>query len=106
MTEESELIALIDMIHEALLDGNLWPKVLVKLAGTAGAAQISVSSLNHQTGKFTALAPLTDPDLITSYTEYWRHHNPLSQAAFSWPAGKIYSRRFDAARGVFPHPCL
>lgn len=91
MTEESELIALIDTIHEALLDGNLWPKVLVKLAGTAGAAQIGVSCLNHHTGKFTALAPLTDPGLVASYTEYWRHHNPLWQAASSWPAGKIYT---------------
>ena len=91
MSEESELIALIDLIHEALVDGNLWPRVLIKLADAAGAAQIGMSSCDRQTGKFTTLAPRTDPDSIASYTEYWRHHNPLWEATFPWAAGKPYT---------------
>ncbi len=91
MSEESELFALIDLIHEALLDGSLWPSVLVRLADATGAAQISMSSREPQTGMFTALAPRTDPDFVASYTEYWRHHNPLLPATFRWPAGKIYA---------------
>jgi len=91
MSEESDLIELIDLIHEALLDGNLWPRVLVRLADAAGAAQISMTSRDQQTGMFTTLAPRTDPDLIAAYSDYWRHHNPLWHATFQWPAGKIYS---------------
>ncbi len=41
MSEESELFALIDLIHEALLDGNVWANVLTKFADLTGAAQIS-----------------------------------------------------------------
>jgi hypothetical protein len=44
MSEESDLIGLIDLIHEALLDGNLWPSVLAKIADAAGANQIGMSS--------------------------------------------------------------
>jgi DNA-binding CsgD family transcriptional regulator len=90
MSEENDLIALIDLIHEALLDGNLWPSVLMKLADATGAAQIGMSSRDHQTGKFTTLAPRTDSESIASYTDYWRHHNPLWEATFPWPAGKVY----------------
>jgi DNA-binding CsgD family transcriptional regulator len=91
MSEESDLIGLIDLIHEALLDGNLWPSVLAKIADAAGANQIGMSSRDQQTGKFTILAPRTDPQLIASYAEYWRHHNPLWQATVPWPAGKTYT---------------
>ena len=91
MSEESELFGLIDLIHEDLLDGNLWPSVLVRLADAAGAAQISLTSRDQQTGLFTTLAPRTDPDWIAAYKEYWRHHNPLLPATFRWPAGKMYS---------------
>jgi DNA-binding CsgD family transcriptional regulator len=91
MSEESELFALIDLIHEALLDGNLWPSVLLRLADATGAAQIGMTSGDQKTGVFTTLAPRTDPDFIEAYKEYWRHHNPLWHATFLWPAGKMYS---------------
>jgi DNA-binding CsgD family transcriptional regulator len=91
MNEESDLIALIDLIHEALLDGNLWPAVLTKLADATGASQIGMSSRDLQTGNFTTLAPRTQPEAISAYAEYWRHHNPLWEATCPWPAGKIYT---------------
>ncbi|HTV33904.1 MAG TPA: helix-turn-helix transcriptional regulator [Methylocella sp.] len=91
MSEESDLIELIDLIHEALLDGNLWPRVLVRLADATGAAQISMTSRDQQTGMFTTLSPRTDPDWIAAYSDYWRHHNPLWRATFQWPAGETYS---------------
>jgi hypothetical protein len=37
MSEESDLVALIELIHEALLDSNLWPSVLVRLADATGS---------------------------------------------------------------------
>jgi hypothetical protein len=32
MNGDSELVALVDLIYEAVLDSGLWPSVLVKLA--------------------------------------------------------------------------
>src|ERR1700756_331676 len=101
MSEENDVIVLIDLIHEALLDGNLWPSVLMKLADATGAAQIGMSSRDHQTSKFATLAPRTDPDSIAAYTQYWRHHNPLWEATFPWPAGKIYALDDLMAREEF-----
>ena len=91
MRKESDLIELIDLIHEALLNSNLWPKVLVRLADATGAAHISMTFRDQQTGMFTTLAPRTDPDWLAAYSDYWRHHNPLWQATCQWPASKIYS---------------
>lgn len=91
MSEKSDLFTLIDLIHEALLDGNLWPSVLARLADATGAAQISLSVRDHQTDRFATLSPRTDPHFIAAYTDYWRDHNPLWHAALQWPAGKIYS---------------
>jgi hypothetical protein len=54
MSEENELFALIDLIHEALLDGNVWPSVLTKFADLTGVAQISMTSRDQQTGRFTS----------------------------------------------------
>jgi DNA-binding CsgD family transcriptional regulator len=91
MNEDCELVALIDLIYEAVLDSNLWPSVLIRLAGATGAAQVSMTSRNRQSGIFTTLSPRTDPDLLASYREYWRFHNPLWQRTTSWPAGEIYA---------------
>jgi DNA-binding CsgD family transcriptional regulator len=91
MSEENELFALIDLIHEALLDGNVWPSVLTKFADLTGAAQISMTSRDSQTGRWTAVAPRTDPDFVAAYTDYWQHHNPLWLATSRWPEGKVYS---------------
>jgi hypothetical protein len=91
MNEDCELVALIDLIYEAVLDSNLWPSVLIRLAGATGAAQVSMTSRDRQSGIFTTLSPRTDPDLLASYREYWRFHNPLWQRTTSWPAGEIYA---------------
>ncbi len=91
MSEKCELFTLVDLIHEALLDGNLWPSVLTRLADATGAAQISLSIRDHHTDRFATLAPRTDPHFIATYTDYWRDHNPLWHAALQWPAGKIYA---------------
>ena len=87
MSEESHLVALIDLIHEALLDGNLWPSVLVKLADATCVAQVCMTSRDQRTGMFTALLPRTDP---AAYREYWRPLNPLWQATIPCPVGEIY----------------
>lgn len=91
MSEDRELIAVIDLIYEAVLDGSLWPHVLVKLADVTGAAQVSMTSRDKRTGSFTTLSPRTDPIWSAAYKDYWRFHNPLWQQTTSWPAGEIYT---------------
>jgi hypothetical protein len=39
MSGDDDLIALIDFIYAAVLDGDLWPTVLTKLADTTGTMQ-------------------------------------------------------------------
>ena len=66
-----------------------------------------MTSRDLRAGIFTALSPRTDPDLVASYREYWRNHNPLWARPTSWPAGKIYTlddlmpRRDFSATAVF-----
>jgi DNA-binding CsgD family transcriptional regulator len=90
MNGDSELVALIDLIYEAVLDSDLWPGVLVKLADTTGAAQVSMTSRDQRAGIFTTLSPRTDPDWTATYKDYWRH-NQLWQQSKSWRIGEIYS---------------
>jgi hypothetical protein len=40
MSRGKELTALIDLIYEAVLDNDLWPSVLIKLADALGAAHV------------------------------------------------------------------
>ena len=101
MSEDRELIAVIDLIYEAVLDGSLWPHVLVKLADVTGAAQVSMTSRDKRTGSFTTLSPRTDPVWSAAYKDYWRFHNPLWQQTTSWPAGEIYALDRLVQRDVY-----
>jgi DNA-binding CsgD family transcriptional regulator len=89
MSGGKELSALIDLIYEAVLDNDLWPSVLIKLADTIGAAHASMPSVDWRANIFTPLAPRDDPELIASYKEYWAFHDPLLGRAILRPAGKM-----------------
>jgi DNA-binding CsgD family transcriptional regulator len=91
MSGGKELSALIDLIYEAVLDNDLWPSVLVKLADALGVAQIAIPSADRQANKATAIAPRTDPDLIASFKEYWAFRDPVFGRALLRPAGEIYT---------------
>src|SRR3977135_2597156 len=62
MSDGKELSALIDLIYEAVLDNDLWPSVLIKLADTIGAAHASMPSVDWRANIFTPLAPRDDPE--------------------------------------------
>ncbi len=91
MSEDSELIALIDLIYAAALDGDLWPTVLAKLADATGALQAVIGTLDRRTDTYDSISRRTDPDLQASYKKYWAFHNPIWNKATALPAGEVFS---------------
>ncbi|MGH6813119.1 MAG: helix-turn-helix transcriptional regulator [Methylocella sp.] len=91
MSEDSELIALIDFIYAAVLDGDLWPTVLAKLANATGALQAIIATMDRRTDTFASISRRAYPDLEASYKNYWAFHNPLWDNATVLPAGEVFS---------------
>jgi len=91
MSGDKELIALIDLIYEAALDNDLWPGVLIKLADAMGAAQVAMPSMDLRANVVATIAPRFDPDLLTSWKEYWAFRDPVLARAIGRPAGEIYT---------------
>ena len=85
------LTALIDLIYEAVLDNDLWPSVLIKLADAVGAAHPVMPSIDWRANIFATIAPRVDPDLVASYKEYWAFHDPVFGRATFRPVGEIYT---------------
>ncbi len=91
MSCDKELIALIDLIYDAVLDTELSPAVLTKLADSAGASQVAMPSFDWQTKVFSTIAPRFDPDILATYKDYWAFHEPIVPRAALRPADQIYS---------------
>src|SRR5215831_9405051 len=90
MISEEKLIALIDLIYEAALDNDLWPRVLRKIADAAGTVQAGMASADRNADIVTAIAPRCDPNLLTLWREYWAVRDPFFSRAILRPAGEIY----------------
>ena len=88
MNGGKELSALIDLIYEAVLDNDLWPSVLSKLADAVGAAHVVMPSVDWRAKIFATIAPRDDPELVASYKEYWAFHDPLLRRATFLPVGE------------------
>jgi DNA-binding CsgD family transcriptional regulator len=96
-----KLSALIDLIYDAVLDNDLWPSVLVKLADAVGAAHVVMPSVDWRANIFATIAPRDDPDLVASYKEYWAFRDPVfrratfravgERRATFRPVGEIYT---------------
>src|SRR5438132_8049942 len=91
MSGDKELIAPIDLIYEAVLDSDLCPAVLIKLADALGVAQIAIPSADRRANIATAIAPRTDPDLLASFREYWAFRDPIFGRAILRSEGEIYT---------------
>src|ERR1700730_9944264 len=89
MSGGKELSALIDLIYEAVLDIDLWPGVLIKLADAVGAARAIMPSLDWRANMFATIAPRDDPDLVASYKENWAFRDPLFGRAIHRPVGEV-----------------
>ena len=84
MSGDDDLIALIDFIYAAVLDGNLWPTVLTKLADTTG-------TMDGRTNSFDSISRRTIAELDASYKNYWAFRNPLWAKIAGLPTGALYS---------------
>ncbi|MDQ6704153.1 MAG: hypothetical protein M3Z96_14260 [Pseudomonadota bacterium] len=91
MSEDSELIALIDLIYAAALDGDLWPTVLAKLADATGALQAVIGTLDRRTDTYASISRRAVPDLQASYKNYWAFHNPIWTKSTVLPAGEVFT---------------
>jgi DNA-binding CsgD family transcriptional regulator len=91
LSEDSELIAIIDLIYAAALDGDLWPTVLAKLADATGALRAVIGTLDRRTDTYASISRRAYPDLEASYWNYWAFHNPLWDNAAAMPAGEVFS---------------
>jgi hypothetical protein len=103
MNGDSELVALVDLIYEAVLDSDLWPSVLVKLASATGAAQVSMTSRDLQAGIFTTLSPRTDPDLVALQGILEEPSSALGANHLLACRQNLHARRSHAATGFFGH---
>jgi DNA-binding CsgD family transcriptional regulator len=88
MSDGKVLSSLIDSIYEAVLDNDLWPSVLIKLADAVGAAHVVMPSVDWRAKIFATIAPRDDPELIASYKEYWAFRDPLFRRATFRPMGE------------------
>jgi hypothetical protein len=107
MNGDSELVALVDLIYEAVLDSGLWPSVLVKLANATGAAQVSMTS-RGPTSRYLHDALAAHRSRFGCVLQgILQQPYPLWARTTSWPAGKIYTlgdlmpRRDFSATSVF-----
>src|SRR5208283_353704 len=88
---DKELSTLVDLIYEAVLDSDLWPSALLKVADAVGAAQIAMPSFDWRANVFTTIAPRFDPDLLVSYRQYWAFNEPITPRAALRPLGEVYT---------------
>jgi hypothetical protein len=91
MSGDGELIALIDFVYAAVLDGDLWPSVLAKLAGVTGTMQAIIATMDRRTNSFDSISRRTIAELDASYKNYWAFHNPLWAKSTALPVGAVYS---------------
>jgi DNA-binding CsgD family transcriptional regulator len=91
MSEDSELIDLIDFIYAAVLDAELWPTVVAKLADATGALQAVMGTLDRRTDTYASISRRADPDLEASYKNYWAFHNPIWTKSSVQPVGEVFS---------------
>jgi len=94
MSDDGELIALIDFVYAAVLDGELWPTVLAKLAEATGTMQSIIATMDHRTNSFDSISRRTIAELDASYKNYWAFHNPLWAKTSALPSGQVWS--FDS----------
>jgi hypothetical protein len=91
MSDDGELIDLIDIVYAAMLDGDLWPMVLAKLAEATGTMQSIIATMDGRTNSFDSISRRTIAELDASYKNYWAYHNPLWAKCSALPSGKVFS---------------
>jgi hypothetical protein len=90
MRSDKDLLVLIDLIYRSVLDVELWPTALIKLADAIGASEIGMPSFDWRANVFSTIAPRFDPELLAIYDNYWAFREPIAPRASLRPLGEIY----------------
>jgi DNA-binding CsgD family transcriptional regulator len=90
MSSKNHLLGLIDLVYQAVLDADLWPAVLIKLADTVSSSQIAMPSFDWRANVFATIAPRFDPEMVATYENYWAFREPLVPRAAQRPIGELY----------------
>jgi DNA-binding CsgD family transcriptional regulator len=91
MISNQHLVDLIDHTYRAVLDTQLWPAVLNKLADAVGAHQVGMPSFDWQANVFKTIAPRMDPEALIDYHQHWAFRDEAAARAALRPVGEIYS---------------
>jgi len=91
MSLNDRLLAVIDLVYAAALEGELWPKALTELADGMGADHVMIGIHDPVTNFFSNIAPRTDPEAVISYADHWADRNPLWQRSAALPVGRVFS---------------
>ena len=91
MTCSEALVDLIDQTYRAVLDTQLWPAFLNKLADAVGAHQAVMPSFDWQANVFATIAPRTDPEALTIYKNHWAFRDEAAARTALQPTGIIRS---------------
>lgn len=68
---------LIALVYETVFDDELWPQVLLRLAGLAGADVPALGFFDPVTRQATAIAPRTDPADLLRFSNDWAGRTSL-----------------------------
>jgi PAS domain-containing protein len=90
MRSDKDLLVLIDLIYRSVLDAELWPTALIKLADAIGASQIGMPSFDWRANVFAMVAPRFDAEMVAIYENYWAFREPIAPRASLRPLGEIY----------------
>jgi DNA-binding CsgD family transcriptional regulator len=80
--EGGEFSELVGLIYGTVLDPDVWPVLLNRLADALSALCSFIGSHDSSTNATAMTAPRTDPEYLHSFTEYW------ARCAFIWNGGE------------------
>jgi len=72
MRSDEDLLAVIDLIYQAVLDAELWPAALIKLADAMGVSQIAMPSFEVFVFKHPSVLVLINPQSVMTPLEALR----------------------------------
>jgi len=105
--EEDDFHAALDLIYGAVLNEQLWPAALIKLADILGTAHIGFCAMDRRAQVWSSIAPRTDPAFAAIYRQTWAFQNPLWTLSAARPAREVFqldnlvSREEFAATSIY-----
>ncbi len=74
--EEPAVTEFIDLVYEAAVDADLWPRVLRRFGEFVGAASANLPHVNYQAARGSLILVDLDPEFTTQYLANWVMRHP------------------------------